>query len=86
MLGVLFGGTVVRKLKPGVSTVYAYIVVVDVMLLACLASSLFLGCEALSVNGVLKHNGEYVGEFTRKRKQYQESGSVFENYISPSHN
>lgn len=60
LLGVLFSGAIVRKLKPGAGLVSAHILVVDVLLVVCFAASLFLGCDTLRVSGVQEHNGEYV--------------------------
>ncbi|KAM7307677.1 solute carrier organic anion transporter family member 74D [Ixodes scapularis] len=58
LLGVLFSGAIVRKLKPGAGLVSAHILVVDVLLVVCFAASFFLGCDTLRVSGVQEHNGE----------------------------
>lgn len=58
LLAVLFSGPVVRRLKPGAAIVSTYILVVDVLLIACLAASLLLGCDQLRVSGTTLPNGE----------------------------
>ncbi|KAL1416237.1 hypothetical protein MTO96_006495 [Rhipicephalus appendiculatus] len=58
LLAVLFSGAVARRLKPGAGIVSVYILVVDVLLLACFAASLLLGCQQLSMAGTPLPNGE----------------------------
>ncbi|KAL3243591.1 hypothetical protein MRX96_020184 [Rhipicephalus microplus] len=58
LLAVLFSGAVARRLKPGAGIVSVYILVVDVLLLACFASSLLLGCQQLNMAGTPLPNGE----------------------------
>lgn len=58
LLGVLFSGAIVRRLKPGPGLVSAHILVVDILLVACFAASFFLGCDTLRISGVKEYNGE----------------------------
>ncbi|XP_054922554.1 solute carrier organic anion transporter family member 74D-like isoform X2 [Dermacentor andersoni] len=58
LLAVLFSGAVARRLKPGAGIVSAYILVVDVLLLACFGASLLLGCQQLNVAGTALPSGE----------------------------
>ncbi|KAH8022119.1 hypothetical protein HPB51_022001 [Rhipicephalus microplus] len=62
LLAVLFSGAVARRLKPGAGIVSVYILVVDVLLLACFASSLLLGCQQLNMAGTPLPNGECVAQ------------------------
>uniref|UniRef100_A0A0E9Y2K7 Solute carrier organic anion transporter family member n=1 Tax=Amblyomma americanum TaxID=6943 RepID=A0A0E9Y2K7_AMBAM len=58
LLAVLFSGPVVRRLKPSAGIVSAYILVVDLLLLACFAASLLMGCQQLNIAGTALPTGE----------------------------
>ncbi|XP_064488664.1 solute carrier organic anion transporter family member 74D-like [Ornithodoros turicata] len=51
LVGVLFGGAVIRKVKPKANWISAYIIFVDVFLSVCFFGAMFLGCRQLDMAG-----------------------------------